>query len=257
MAGLEGIRGLLIDLDGTLYVGDDALPGAKEALDRLEDLPIRFVTNTTSKPRQTIAAHLDSMGFAIDPDFILTAPRVAAASLRKRGIERAHFLLRENVIADMEGIKPVDEGADAVVVGDLGDQFSYERLNAAFRLLLDGASLFALAENRTFRSGDGMCLDVGAFVRALEYGARCKAKLLGKPSRAFFETAIGELGLPPDQVASIGDDLEGDVGGGMNAGLTGVLVRTGKFREDELAKSDIEPDLVIDSFADVPDLMGR
>jgi len=256
MGELEGIRGLLVDLDGTLYVGNEALPGTRDALKRLRGVPIRFVTNTTSKPRRAIAERLDAMGFAIDPGHILTAPRVAAAALMDRGVKRAHFLLRDEVIADMHGIEPVDEGADAVVVGDLGDQFSYERLNAAFRLLLDGATLYALAENRMFRGGDGMCLDVGAFVRALEYGAQCEAVLLGKPAKAFFETAIAVLGLPPAEVASVGDDLEGDVGGGMNAGLTGVLVRTGKFREQELQKLAVRPDLVIDSFADLPALLG-
>jgi ribonucleotide monophosphatase NagD (HAD superfamily) len=107
-----------------------------------------------------------------------------------------------------------------------------------------------------YRHTDGMRLDVGAFVRALEYATRREAVLLGKPARAFFEVAVEALGLAPHEVASIGDDLEGDVGGGQGAGLKGVLVRTGKFREDELRGSAIRPDVVIDSFADVPALLA-
>jgi HAD superfamily hydrolase (TIGR01458 family) len=258
MDALRGIKGLVVDLDGTLYVGDEVLPGVKEALAELraKGMPMRFLTNTTSKPRSAIVAKLDGMGLGIERDSIFTAPRVAAAVLRERGLERAYFLLKDAVLADMEGIESVEQGAQAVVVGDMGESFTYDRLNRAFRLLLDGAEFYALAENRMYRHTDGMRLDVGAFVRALEYATRREAVLLGKPARAFFEVAVEALGLAPHEVASIGDDLEGDVGGGQGAGLKGVLVRTGKFREDELRGSAIRPDVVIDSFADVPALLA-
>jgi ribonucleotide monophosphatase NagD (HAD superfamily) len=108
-----------------------------------------------------------------------------------------------------------------------------------------------------FRGADGLCLDVGAFVRGLEYASRREATLLGKPARAFFETALAALGLSSGEVASIGDDLEGDVGGGQGAGLRGVLVRTGKFREEELASATIKPDAVLDSFADVAEILNH
>ena len=257
MDSLRGIRGLLVDLDGTLYVGDAVLPGVKEALAALRaaGMPMRFLTNTTSKPRRAIVAKLDQMGLGIEPEDIFTAPRAAAAALRERGVRRACFLLKEEVLEDMEGIEAAGEGVQAVVVGDMGDAFTWERLNRAFRHLLGGAEFYALAENRMYRHGDGMCLDVGAFVRALEYSSRRKATLLGKPAAAFFETAVAALGLAPGEVVSVGDDLEGDVGGGQGAGLKGILVRTGKFREEDLRASEILPDVVIDSFADVPQLL--
>jgi len=253
MDALRGIRGLVVDLDGTLYVGDEVLPGAKTALEALRaaGMPMRFLTNTTSKPRSEIVARLDRMELGIAADEIFTAPRVAASILRQRGVKRAHFLLKAPVVADMEGIESVEAGAEAVVIGDIGDELSPERLNRAFRLLLDGAAFYALAENRMYRRADGMRLDVGAFVRALEYGSRRQATLLGKPAPAFFKTAVEALELWPEEVASIGDDLEGDVGGGQGAGLRGVLVRTGKFREEDLRTASITPDVVIDSFADV------
>jgi HAD superfamily hydrolase (TIGR01458 family) len=253
MGALQGVRGLVIDLDGTLYVGEEALPGVREALGTLRaaGVPMRFLTNTTSKPLGGIIAKLEAMKLGIGEADVFTAPKVAAEILRSRGVTRAHFLLDDAVVPDMAGIEPVNEGAEAVVIGDMGAAFTYDRLNRAFRLLLDGAEFYALAENRMFRGADGLCLDVGAFVRALEYATRREAILLGKPSRAFFETVVSALGLPAAQVASIGDDLEGDVGGGMSAGLRGVLVRTGKFREWDLTSSPIKPDAVLDSFADV------
>jgi HAD superfamily hydrolase (TIGR01458 family) len=258
MHGLRGIQGLLIDLDGTLYIGDQPLPGAREALERLRaaGVPMRFLTNTTTKSRATIAAKLDAMGFGIRAEEIFTAPRVAAGVLRARGVESAYFLLKPEVLADMEGIESALAGVPAVVIGDMGADFTYERLNRAFRLLLDGAEFYALAENRMFRGAEGMCLDVGAFVRGLEYASRRKAMLLGKPAREFFEAALAALGLPAEKVASVGDDLEGDIGGGQGAGLRGALVRTGKFRAEELAASPIKPDVVLASFADLPALLG-
>lgn len=256
MDALRGIKGLLVDLDGTLYVGDEPLPGVREALEKLRaaGVPMRFLTNTTTKPRAAIVAKLDAMGLEIGADEIFTAPRAAAEVLRARGILRAYFLLKPPVLVDMEGIEHAEEGARAVVIGDMGADFTYERLNCAFRLLIEGAEFYALAENRMFRGADGLCLDVGAFVRGLEYASRREATLLGKPARAFFETALAGLGLPPNEVAVIGDDLEGDVGGAQGAGLRGVLVRTGKFRAEELASAAIKPDAVLDSFADVAEL---
>jgi len=257
MAGMDtlrGVKGLLVDLDGTLYVGNEAIPGAKEALASLRaaGMPMRFLTNTTTKPRDTIVSRLGAMGLDIAADEIFTSPRVAAEVLRQHGIARAYFLLKPAVLPDLDGIEPVETGAQAVVIGDMGEDFTYARLNHAFRLLLEGAEFYALAENRMYKRAEGMCLDVGAFVRGLEYASRRTAVLLGKPAPAFFHAALDALGLTPAEVASIGDDIEGDVGGGQGAGLRGVLVRTGKFREEDLAASTIRPDAVIDSFADVP-----
>jgi HAD superfamily hydrolase (TIGR01458 family) len=254
MDTLRGVKGLLADLDGTLYVGDEAIPGAREALASLRTagVPMRFLTNTTTRSREALVAKLASMGLDIGAEEIFTAPHVAAEVLRQHGITRAYFLLKPAVLPDLDGIESVETGAQAVVIGDMGEEFTYARLNHAFRLLLDGAEFYALAENRMYKRSDGMWLDVGAFVRGLEYASRRTAILLGKPAPAFFQTALAAFGLPPSEVACIGDDLEGDVGGAQSAGLRGVLVRTGKFREEDLVASSIRPDAVLESFADVP-----
>jgi len=259
MDTLRGVKGLLADLDGTLYVGDEAIPGAREALTSLRaaGVPMRFLTNTTTRPREALVEKLASMGLDIAAEEIFTAPRVAAEVLRQHGITRAYFLLKPAVLADLDGIEPVATGAQAVVIGDMGADFTYERLNRAFRLLIEGAEFYALAENRMFRGADGLCLDVGAFVRGLECASRREATLLGKPARAFFEAALAGLGLRSNEVAVIGDDLEGDVGGAQGAGMRGVLVRTGKFRAEELASASIKPDAVLGSFADVAEFLNH
>jgi HAD superfamily hydrolase (TIGR01458 family) len=143
-----------------------------------------------------------------------------------------------------------------VIVGDLGEGWDYGVLNSAFRRLMDGAELIALQKNRYWETSDGLSLDAGPFVASLEYATGREAEVMGKPSPAFFELALSELGISADHAAMVGDDVEADVGGAMEAGLAGILVRTGKFREDLVSESGIEPTATVDSIADVPGLIG-
>jgi HAD superfamily hydrolase (TIGR01458 family) len=129
-------------------------------------------------------------------------------------------------------------------------------LNGAFRRLMDGAELIALQKNRYWETAEGLSLDAGPFVAALEYATGQEAEVVGKPSDAFFELAMGDLGVTAERAAMVGDDVEADVGGAIDAGLAGVLVRTGKYREDLAKASGIDPTATVDSIADVPELLG-
>ena len=152
----------------------------------------------------------------------------------------------------------MDDGADVVLVGgadetdESGRVFSYENLNGAFAALERGASLVCLHRNRWWQTSRGPLLDSGAFVAGLEYAAGVEAQLVGKPSRAFFEAAVTELGAAPSEAVMVGDDVEADVAGAKAAGLRAILVRTGKFREGTLAEAEPQPDVVVESIADVP-----
>ena len=144
-----------------------------------------------------------------------------------------------------------------MIVGDLGERFDYAVLNRAFRLIVDGgAQLVALQRNRYWLRGDGLSLDVGPFVAALEYAADVEAVVVGKPAAAFFLLALSQLGADPAEAAMVGDDVESDIGGAVRAGLRGVLVRTGKFREETLAAADPPPTDIVASIADVPALLA-
>ena len=259
LPGVMALRGFLIDLDGTVSEGDKLLPGAAEALGWLRErkMPYRFVTNTTSKPRGAIVEKYRKLGLEVQADDIFTAPVIAREYLLEQGLTRCYPLIKDSLKEDMGGIALVEDTPQAVLVGDIGDELTYEKLNRAFRFLLDGAAFIALARNRYFRGADGLCLDVGSIVAALEYGANREATLIGKPAREFFVLAGHSLDLPDDQIGVIGDDLESDVGGGKDAGFAGILVRTGKFRPEQLEKSSIVPDEVMDSLAGLPDFLGR
>lgn len=240
-------RAVLIDLAGVLHVGDDAIPGAVDALARLRaaNLPLRFLTNTTRTPRDRIAAKLQRMGFAIDAAEIQTAAHAAQHLVHARGLHPLYLVhpdLREEVGPDADA-------PDAVVMGDMGPFLDYGRLNAAFRLLMDGRPFIAMARNRYFMEADGLSLDMGAFVTGLEFSSGTKAEIVGKPAASFFHSALAELGVAPGDAVLIGDDLHDDVGAARTAGIPAVLVRTGKFRSGDDADPAVRPDLVADDFA--------
>jgi HAD superfamily hydrolase (TIGR01458 family) len=248
----------VIDLDGTVYEGGVAVPGAAAAVGELTraGVPICFATNTTRRPRSSLVTSLGEMGVEVEPAMLHTAPVAAARWLARRGIERVSLLLAEATHEEFGDFAVDEQRPQAVVVGDLGRDWTFDRLNGAFRALLQGAELVAIQKNRFWDNGHGLQLDAGPFVAALEYASDRQAILVGKPSLAFFETAAAVLATPCGRIAVIGDSLENDVAGGQAAGCLGVAVRTGSFRQSQLADGPVRPDAVLDSIADLPRWLG-
>jgi HAD superfamily hydrolase (TIGR01458 family) len=253
------VDGLVVDIDGVLTVSWHALPGAPEALRELrgKGVLVTFATNTTSRTRDDIAAALRAAGFDVGPDEILTAPAATLAHLRSHHPGARVLVLNEgDLSADLGDLDLVDgPPADVVVVGGAGPAFSYDALNTVFAAIVGGAVLVAMHRNMTWRTDAGLQLDSGGFVGALEQAAGVEATVVGKPSPTFFEASLTTLGLPAERVAMVGDDVHNDVLAGQACGLRGVLVRTGKFRARDLESLAAEPDVVVDSFADVPRLV--
>ena len=254
----------LFDLDGTLYQGDAAIPGAPELIARLrgEGTRFRFVTNTTSKPRSAIVTRLLGYGFALEAEEVFTALRAGAALAREMGCDSIIPLVPPASLEDLAGFNLVGgtsghpyrkTGCTAVLVGDLGPLWSFALVQEAFQALMDDACFLALSRDRYWMSATGLTIDCGAFVTALEYATGKEAVLAGKPSPAFYHAAVKSLGLPGESrdVIVVGDDLASDVGGAQKAGYQGYLVRTGKFRTDSLTSSNIRPDRIIGSVANL------
>lgn len=251
---------MLLDLDGVIYVGDSPVTGADDVVDWLtrEHIPFRFLTNTTSRPRASIVEKLSGMGIHASDDDILT-PAVAARSwLQNQSMAQPALFVPEATASEFSDLDPLpgdaEEGAGAVVVGDLGEAWDFPTFNRAFRLLMaePRPTLVALGLTRYWKAADGLRLDAGAFVRALEYAAGTTAVVMGKPDPAFYQAAIEGLGLAAGGVVMVGDDIRTDVEGAQRAGLIGVLVRTGKFASGDL-EGNVTPDAVLGSIADLPD----
>lgn len=249
----------LLDLDGTLYAGGAAVPGAPEALERLRrwGRPFRLVTNTTSRSRAMVVERMRDYGFRIEPEEVFTATLAGAAMARASGKRVVAPFLPAPALVDLSGLELVGGSSgrkggppEAVILGDLGEGWTYPVLQEAFEYVMDGAAIIALSRDRYWQRGDRLALDAGPFVAALEYATGAGAAIAGKPSPGFYAGALASLGIAqPVGVAMVGDDLWADVQGAQRAGLEGWLVRTGKFREATLRDSGIIPNRVLSSVA--------
>ncbi|MFE0514306.1 HAD-IIA family hydrolase [Streptomyces sp. NPDC058964] len=258
---MESVSAVLIDIDGVLTVSWQPLPGAVEALRDIRGagLGVALVTNTTSRTRASIAGTLSGAGFEVTAEDVLTAPAVTAAHLAEHFPgARCALLNSGDVEEDLAGVTLVggDTEPDVVVVGGAGPEFGYEALNRAFGHLQRGARLVAMHRNLYWRTDAGLQLDTGAFLLGLEKAARVEAEVTGKPSPAFFGAALARLGVGADRALMVGDDIESDVLAAQRAGITGVLVRTGKYLPQTHERASGTPDHVLDSFADLPALLG-
>lgn len=253
------MKAILFDLDGVLYQGDRSIDGAVETLRWCEQnsIPHLFVTNTSSKPRRALVERLSRLGLAVRPEDIFAPPVAARDYLATRGAEPVALFVREATREDFEGLSLLGDdseaGAQSVVIGDIGEAWQFATLNRAFRLLMAEPRpiLVALGMSRYAQGKDGLVLDVAPFIKALEHAADCEAVVMGKPADAFFDAAVRKLRVSRPETVMIGDDIRADIEGAQAAGLTGVLVRTGKFRDKDL-ESGIDPAAVIDSVADLP-----
>jgi len=228
---------------------------------RRRGVPLRFVTNTTRRPRSQLVERLRGYGFTVEEHEVFGAVLATAAHLRQQGIGRVAPFVSKPALEDLAGFEVAgglaggvpDAVPDAVLVGDLGNEWTPQLLNEAFRYVMDGAQLIALQKGRYWLAADGIELDAGPWVAALEYATDREAVVCGKPNAAFFHGVLSSVDGVGDGApcVMVGDDLWNDVAGAQQAGLRGWLVRTGKFREDALETSGVTPDKVIESVAEL------
>jgi phospholysine phosphohistidine inorganic pyrophosphate phosphatase len=253
------MKGVLFDLDGVLYNAGQEIPGAGAAIRTLQEqgIPHRFLTNTSTRSRAALVRRLARFGVPAVAEHIITPPYAAARWLREREPRAIALFAMESAAEEFQDLPllppDAESGADYVVVGDLGERWDYQALNRAFRLLHENeeATLVALGMSRYWQGEKGLLLDVGPFIVALEHAAERSAVVLGKPAAPFFQSALDDLGLPAHEVLLVGDDVRGDVAAAQAVGISGLLVRTGKYRPGDLQRNII-PDAVLDSVADLP-----
>ena len=255
MKTLDEIKGWLIDLEGTLYFGDTLFPGAKEFIEKLraKGTGFRFISNSNVLSRKQISQKLRSLGIPADEKEIFTASSATAHILTSFDGIKCYFAVADGLMDDFKGIEISEKNPDYVVVGDVGTAMNYELINKIFRFVMGGSELIALQKNKFVRGMDGLQIDAGAFITAIEYAADKEAKIIGKPSRQFFNLAVHDIRVATGQrwlsaqFAMVGDDIESDIKGAMDAGLAGILVKTGKTNDSYSAHFGIVPDLTFDS----------
>jgi len=255
------VSAVLLDVDGVLHISGRPIDGAANAVRRLRDAGhrLRLLTNNTTQSRLALAAAIRGFGVELEDSELQTTPVAAARVLAGR---RVLALTMPAIRDDLEGVELVGESADAVLLGgadetaETNQVFSYMNLGRAFAELEAGAELYCLHKNPWWQTARGALLDAGAFVVGLEYATGAQATVLGKPSASYFEAALEALDADPEHAWMVGDDVNADIGGAAALGMHTILVRTGKFRDDAGAWS-AQPEAVVDSIADVPDLVER
>jgi HAD superfamily hydrolase (TIGR01458 family) len=253
---------ILLDVDGVLHVSGDPIPGAVDAVAELrrKGHTLRFVTNNSTRPRERLAEELNTLGFELDEDELQTTPSAAARELEGK---RVLALVMAAIVPDLDGLELVGDHADAVLVGGCDETlepnqvFSYMNLARAFAEIQMGAAFYCLHKNKWWQTSRGPMLDGGAFVAGLEYATGEEARVVGKPSPAYFAAALDALEAEPELTWMVTDDLDADVRGAKLFGMRTVLLRTGKFRPDTLERSDVVPDVVLSSIGQLPDWLEQ
>jgi len=249
------IKGVLLDIDGTLTWKKSAIYGAAQAIGYLRShgYPFRLLTNISARRPEHIAAELAAVGIAIAASEIQTSATACAAYLRDNKKSISDYFIPESIMPLFEGITVNNQAPEIIVVGDAGEAFSFENMNAAFKSLHAGAALVAMQKNMYWFSPAGVQIDCGAFVSALESATGVTATITGKPSKTFFDSAIASLGLTADQVLVVGDDVLTDVAGAQAVGARSALVKTGKGNDN--VASQTNPDFTLACVAQLPDLL--
>lgn len=251
------ITGLIVDIDGVVYRGSTPLPGAINAINALsERLKVLFLTNNSTRSRDEYRERLSSMGIDMERCSVLNSSRATALHLSRSGIHSALVIGERGLVDELvlEGVRVVDHGAEAVVVG-LDRSFSYEKMAAGLREVLGGATFVATNPDPTIPEEEGLLPGNGAQVAALQRASGVEPLVVGKPERIIMDIALDELGISPNQILTIGDRLDTDILAGIRAGTKTCLVLTGATGKDDLEATDIHPDHVLESIADLPALL--
>ncbi|XP_033102841.1 phospholysine phosphohistidine inorganic pyrophosphate phosphatase-like [Anneissia japonica] len=258
----KDVQGVLLDITGVLYNSSDdggvVIPGSVEAVNRLKSsgVQVRFCTNETMCTRQALVTKLNKLGFDIKIEEVFSPIPAACHLLRSESL-KPHLLVHSDAVADFGDLASSTAPPTCVVIADCGSDFTYDNLNDAFRVLMnmEKPNLISLGRGKYYKDDGQLKLDVGAFMRALEYACGCEATVVGKPAKSFFKTALSGMGVTPDKAIMVGDDIVNDVGGAQACGIRGLQVRTGKYRPSDEPHPEVKPAGYVDNLAQAVDLL--
>jgi HAD superfamily hydrolase (TIGR01450 family) len=260
---------VVFDIDGVLVTSWRAIPGAVETLRVLADRRIAcsYLTNTTTLTRVQISSALSDAGMNVRPDEVITAAVLTADYVRAH-YPGARCLLINNgdITADMPGLDIVGDAAnaakpDVILLGGAGPEYNHRTLSRVYEWMASGVPVVAMHRSTAWETDGGLLIDTGMYLIGMEQASGRTVTAVGKPAPAGFQAAAARLGVDPDETYMVGDDLNNDVLPAQVVGMTGVLVRTGKFRQETLDRwaADefaMQPNHIIDSVAGLPALLG-
>jgi arabinose operon protein AraL len=272
---INNLDGIIFDLDGTIYLGEQALPGAVALISELRrrNKRVLFVSNKPLQPGEAYARKLSLMGIPAGKEDVITSGAVLGAYLSKNAPEmRLYVLGEESLCSELrsQGLKLVDSfdehdasqvietnGIDAVVVS-FDRTLNYRKLNIAYQALVRGARFLATNADKVCPMPDGAIPDAGAIIASLEHITGRKLDLLaGKPSKIIMDFAVDKMGVCAQRCLMVGDRLETDIRMGNEAGMMTGLVLTGVTERAHLPEARYQPDFVWEGLTDLLEWVSK
>lgn len=254
------MHGFLIDMDGVIYRGGELIPGADRFIQKLIeiDIPFRFLTNNSQRTRRDVVKKLQRLGIDVEEKHVFTCAMATARHLAHQRPHGTAYVIGEGgllMALHRNGYSIVEKDPDYVVVGE-GRTMTFEMMETALQMILDGAMLVATNLDPNCPTQNGSRPGCGAIVAMLESAAGVTAFSVGKPSPIMMRAARKELGLTTDQTIMIGDTMETDILGGIQSGFRSILVLSGGTKREDVRKFAFRPDRIVDSIADIDPLVS-
>jgi len=248
----DNFKGIIFDVDGVLEFKGQVYPGAIELVRRLRQngIIIRILTNSTLKSRKSCAVKLNQIGFEILEEEVVTASYATAKYLKTLNPRSCWVMLKREGLAEFNHFVHDDQNPEYIVLGDYREDFRFEILNKALKLLLSGSKLIVMITEKVDQSMGDVELTVGAYGKMLEDAAGITAIWIGKPNKYVFDVALESMGIQKHQVLMVGDRITSDISGAKTAGIKSILVKSGEFRERDLT-GEVQPDYVVESIKEV------
>ncbi len=248
----------LVDLDGVVYEGHRAIPGAKEffAFLRAHRMPFHLITNNSTRTASDVAAHLQHLDMPVTEHDVLTSPEATAIHVEHICKKNACIYaigedgLVRTLIAHGFTLTTNPDRADAVVCG-LDRRLTYDRLRRACAALRRGVPLIATNPDRALPTETGFLPGNGATLAYLQVATGVTPVIIGKPSPTMLQIAMSRMGTSPAETVMIGDGLETDILAGARASVGTILVLSGVAQANDVARATAAPDAVVESIATV------
>ena len=245
------VDGFLFDLNGVFYEDENIISGANETIDWLKknSIPYKFISNNSTLSRKLFVEKLKKIGLKINISDVITSNYAGVLTIKKMGLKNCKLIMTEEAKLDYKKFQLQNKKIDAIVIGDIGEKWSFSLMNELMNDVISGAEIIALHKGKYYQSQGKLKIDCGAFVAGLEYSTSKKAISIGKPKKSFFDLAAFDLGT--NKICIVGDDLHNDIKGGQKMGYKTILVKTGKYRQNIFDKSKIKPDFCIPSIKEL------
>jgi 4-nitrophenyl phosphatase len=241
-------KGYFFDLDGVAYQGSQVIPTCRDFVNRLidEDIKVCFLTNNSSRTPDTVAHHLQDLGYHVNEENIITSSQVTSNYIAKQSKRKIYLIGMSGIYQELTkiGCEIVSENADLVVVG-LDFHLTYDKLAKAAQEIIKGAELISTNSDLMLITNNGIAPGNGSITQLIETISKTKAIYMGKPEAKIFEFGLDKLNLTKDEVVMVGDNYYTDILGASQFNIDSIFVETGVMTREEILQFPNQPTYLV------------